>query len=385
MAYGYDFEYGDFYCTILSEENKTISITGTSSTIVDDINIPQRVSNNGSIYTIVSIGENAFMGRTQITSVTIPSSVTIIEGQAFDTCTGLKSISIPSSVTSIGAYAFCYCTGLKSISLPSDIASISDYTFCGCTELNSVQIPSKVTSIGVAAFAECRGITNIDIPSSILTIGGGAFSGSGITSITIPSSVTSVGYGAFAGCENLKKVTISDLSAWCNITFEDETSNPLYYAHHLYLNEAEVTNWVIPETTKNIGDYTFCGCTGLTSVTCMWNDPIIANENIFSDATYNGQLYVPIGTKDKYNNTVPWYRFNNIVEKDVSSIESISDETEVVSVIDGTIYISSIKPVRIYNLDGTTIYIGYGACNVNVGKGIYIVRIGNTVQKVIVN
>jgi hypothetical protein len=57
------------------------------------------------------------------------------------------------------------------------------------------------------------------------------------------------------------------LATWCNISFSNAYSNPLYYAHHLYLNGEEVTELVIPEGVSSIGQYAFYHCSELTSVT----------------------------------------------------------------------------------------------------------------------
>lgn len=89
---------------------------------------------------------------------------------------------------------------------------------------------------------------------------------SGLTSIEIPSSVTSIGPSAFDRCEGLMGVYISDIAAWCKISFSGESSNPLHYARHLFLNGVEVKDLVIPNSVTSIGSWAFDGCLDLTSV-----------------------------------------------------------------------------------------------------------------------
>jgi len=112
-------------------------------------------------------------------------------------------------------------------------------------EVSYMNKTRKVTKIGERAFYNCTDLT----------------------SVTIPNSVTWIDNKAFDNCISLKSVNISDLAAWCNINFVNvTTSNPLYYAHHLFLNGEEIFNLVIPNNVTIIKGSAFYGCSSLTSV-----------------------------------------------------------------------------------------------------------------------
>lgn len=87
-----------------------------------------------------------------------------------------------------------------------------------------------------------------------------------LKSVSFPASITTVGEHAFAGCTSIDSVEISDLAAWCDITFDSRLSNPCYLAHRLFLNGEEIIDLVIPDTVTSIGSYAFTGCMGLNSV-----------------------------------------------------------------------------------------------------------------------
>ena len=177
-------------------------------------------------YTIID--NNAFQGRKELQSITIPdnikeiggyafegcsnlstvnfgpgSKLTRIGGNAFQNCTGLTSITLPNSVTTIYAAAFS-SSGLTSISIPDSVFQIDSQTFMGCTALSSVSIGTGVKTIGNDAFNGCTSLTSVEIPDNVTDIYDSVFEGcSGLTSVTIGEGITSIGQSAFRGCTSV--------------------------------------------------------------------------------------------------------------------------------------------------------------------------------------
>ena len=265
-----------------------------------DLIIPSTVINQDITYSVTGIGDGAFYGCENLTSVSISNSINSIGEQAFQGCSGLSSFTIPNSVTSIGVRAFYDCRGLVELYIGESVASIGHFAFGLCSGLTSVVVPNSVTSFGYgifngcsgiqhpvyndthfiyfpdnydnvyiipdgiqyiddAAFRDCVSLTSIVVPNSVINIGYDAFRDcSGLTDVTLGNSLAYIGQLAFYGCSGLSSVFFTgNIEQWCGIWFYDIYSNPLYQAHNLYVNNELVTDLVIPETVLEIKDLSF--------------------------------------------------------------------------------------------------------------------------------
>ena len=248
-----------------------------------------------------------------------------IGAYAFKGCSGLTSLTLPSGVTLIGEDAFRGCSGLTSLTLPSGVTSIGEDAFRGCSGLTGLTLPSGVTSIGNSTFSGCSGLTSLTLPSGVTSIGSSAFSGcSGLTSLTLSSGVTSIGYFAFSDCSGLKYIR-------CQINDEIETYLskghpfiPVKCGIEYYLNDKKITSVAIPSTITKLGEYAFQNCRDLTSVYVSRQIPIPTGFAFYGVDISKCTLYVPQGTEQDYWLSPGWGDFGKIVEYNPTGIDKVT-------------------------------------------------------------
>ena len=272
-----------YYLSLGTKEATVTNRTGGGSdgggSYSGKVTIPATINFDGEEYTVTNIGDRAFYECSELTSVTIPDGVKSIGEYAFYRCGTLTSVILPGSVTSIGNSAFAYCSKLESITIPDSMTSIGGHAFEGCSSLISITIPDGVTSIEEGTFYDCTGLTSVNMGNSVTSIGEIAFTGcSKLTSIVIPGSVTSIGNSAFVDCGSLSVVT------------------------------------------------------------SLIADPFEITEEVFDNSVYtSATLYVPKGTKAKYEAIPAWNMFQKIeeivVKGDVNDDGAV-DVADIATIID---------------------------------------------------
>ena len=153
---------------------------------------------------------------------------------------------------------------LFTLSVSAEVVEIDGISYNLISKGNIAEVTGCHHYSGDAVIPET--VTYNDVTYSVTTIRKNAFTGCSLNSIEIPSSITKICQEAFYNGK-ATSVKIKDLAAWCNINFESYfKTNPLSTASHLFLNDEEIHDLVIPEGVKAINGHAFYYFSGLTSV-----------------------------------------------------------------------------------------------------------------------
>ena len=336
----------------LYNKEKTNLIKVFDSSISEYTGIPE---------TVTAIGERAFKDCSNLSNVNLPSGLTSIGDDAFCNCEKLAlsafphnlkyvgvraflncgSITVnrsPSSLSFIGEQAFANCKSITSFMLLNDAYYLGEGVFMGCTALSTVNIsrlknsPNNHLYIPNSLFENCTALNSVTTPADLATVGNRAFFNcSKLENITMPD-VASLGKEAFYGCSNLKEVNMPKVAYLPQNTFNGcsalNTANILscsVIADSAFKDCAALQSIQIhPERIELIGNKAFWGCSSLTSPWEFLNSDMMIADSAFigctslkeirlrsEDPSSEGQfaenmvVYVPMGSKEKYQNILP--------------------------------------------------------------------------------
>ena len=268
-----------------------------------DIVIPETITHDGVVYTVVATAANSFLDCRELTSVTLPTTCVTIARNTFKGCTALRVSPLPPTVTSVGSGVFNGCSSLEEVTIwpgwnkpiseefancsslkrliiaegatavemkltafgstaeaRTALASIeyifmgrnvdaSKYTnaeqpFHNMSGLKTVEIGGETTTIQGTTFQGCTALETVTfLNENVSTIGTSAFAScTSLTGIDIPAAVTTIEQSVFNGCRNLSNVTMGDNVTSIGITAFYNTG---------------LTSFTFPKTLTSIGQSAF--------------------------------------------------------------------------------------------------------------------------------
>ncbi len=352
-------------------------------TTVEGVKLTLKIISEAEKTAQVGDGEKAALSQSTTGSVTIPATagdyqIVAIAKWAFDKCHGLEAIHIPASVTSLSNNFLGNCRNLTSLTVAADnpvynspansnaIVKTADQMLVAAC--NSTVLPEGIVTIGEYAFAYCEAIDYLDLPDGVSSFRDYAFAYSNIRSIAT-GGIDQIGFsmGAF-NCSKVEMFYLRQadgtLSIFCNGTMWKYAFDPYWQAPpfttyivpeevrmgnqtyvvsklgtHAFYNCTQLTEVTIPATITAIdGKYVLSKCTALRTITSHIKNPFAIDSELFVAEVYaDATLYVPAGTKAKYQATEGWKEFKNIVEMapekgDIGG-KGYTDVTDVVAAI----------------------------------------------------
>ena len=282
----------------LSEQATAISAFGDITIYAAwewmDPNLVFTLNPDGTAYS-VKAKSTTISGQISIPATFKGKPVNEIEANAFENCSKITDIFFTSSIQTIGSSAF-YNTEIITYTNASSGANICEVKGLPVTSGSwkyAEKLDNSLIIVKYLGSSSTVSVPNLINEKIVKNIHSYCFSSKDkIQSITIPNSVISIGRAAFSGCNGLTKVNITDLAAWFKITFDNEYANPLSYAHHLYLNNTELTEITIPNSITKINANVLAGASSITSITIPSSVTSIG-DYAFSNCSSMQRIFIP--------------------------------------------------------------------------------------------
>lgn len=246
-----------------------------------------------------AVSRNPDVEKTALTgALNIPDSynslpVTALADYSFMECSELTSVTIPSSVTTVGTCAFRRCEKLVSATVPSTVKSLGAMAF-SYSALTAITLPDNLTEIS-SGLLEGTQITEINIPATVTKIGHEAFFGTKLKSVNIPASVDTIEYATFQSCYSLENVTFNEGlkrindGNWAGVFMDCTSLKELIFPSTLeYIGDmafvgcTHLETITFPASIRDFGSFAFAQCIGLKKVICLGNYGVSTYYNLFS-------------------------------------------------------------------------------------------------------
>jgi len=399
--------------------------------------------------TATRIGDRSFVACESLPTISIPAGVIKIGPAAFGACESLTSVTLPDGLKEIAQIAFTMCYELATVTIPASVETIGTGAFSSCGSLSAITvaagnanyvavdgvlfnkaktmlfqypagradtsyvIPAEVTSIKEQSFDAAGRLTSVKFPAGLVSIEDYAFAGcSALNAITIPAAVKTISRDAFSHMRSLTEITVEGANtAYASVEgvlFDKNKTRLLKYPQgrpattyaiptrvttidtFSFGDAKKLSSITLPASVTAIEGYAFSGCENLKSLTVGMKTPpaINKNEDVFEEVPVaNVTLTVPKGAKAAYAAAPVWKEFRQISE---STVGNVTLPEARIYAAGGRLYLTlqTAASVGIYTLNGVlvrTFSAPAGETTVALPQGVYIVRVGDTAEKVYVN
>lgn len=414
------------YCTALSNIELTpkilyIDARAFANSGLTEISIPKEIE---------TIANQAFYKCEALKKIDFSDGIKEIKEAAFSYCSALEEIHLSKVLTKIGKEAFYACSSLTEITLPKKLINIGEDAFGACKALKEIkveagntaftsidgvlfnkekttlltfpfantanyQVPVGTTKIAPSAFSECNKLASIQFPNTLIEIGSEAFYKClKLENITFPNSITAVGEGALYGCEGLLQVELSksmtiipdNLLSKCTKLQKIKIPEGINkIANQAFSNCSSLTKVEIPASVNNIESESFKACESLNEIYCYIKEPLTIEEDVFKGVNVGTcNLYVTAESIEQYKISEVWKNFLVKPIPNTTGKNNVIQQNEIVKVCGNTITIQGelTAPIHIMDTSGKTIYYGTER-EISVGKrGIFLVKTGHKVTRV---
>lgn len=327
----------------------------------------QLTSIEGGEY-ITEIGDYAFSGCVELTRFMFSPTLRHIGDYAFDKCSQLLNVDVSKchQLHYIGKRAFASATSLMSFIFPERVSIIGDAAFAGCNALTDITMP-QVESMGVGVWAACSSLQRIDVTNATLReLPAWTFSGcQSVTEVLLPESVKSIGVGAFYYCNSLQRVELpivleyidSFSFAGCDnlqsVTFIPDGVERI--GRYAFYHDIAVDSVVLPASVSYIGDHAFDGCINAASFDTPREIPAELGEMVFANMDVEHKtLRVAAESVVIYESTAQWQDFGSIVG--TTGIDDVTVRSDVEAVFEQyNLVVTSERElcdVRLYDVSG---------------------------------
>ncbi len=269
---------------------------------------------------IKKIGGGAFFGCSSLIHITIPNSVTEIDGigGSLFQGTGLRTAGPIGGgydyeygwETAIPDWAFYGCDSLRSVSMPETIKTIGKFAFMDCKKLSELKLPNYLKMLGEYSFARCVSLNSVLIPSGVHTLPQSVFEGcSGLSSITVSDTLETIDSTAFSGCYIEEVYYSGSFSDWRQVANGSTLSSAdihfdciAYYSEEPFdcaCNSGEEVAMFINNSNVDSFQWQYSNDNGSTWINCTSEGSKTDTFWFIAKPVMNGRLYRCIVSSDQ--------------------------------------------------------------------------------------